>query len=361
MYGLIYYLAIISCSQKPMDTFPAYYPRLLWQGRYFEDNGGNKLLIGSGSGLRFRVYKNKCRVWMQNVAPEGEYNYISMVIDGEHHQRMPIKFDTLTPVDILFRSNSEFHDVEIYKETEPSCGYIRISHVEGEGMGEFPYTQGKRIEFIGDSFTAGMSADTSLVPCDANKWYDQHNAYDAFGPRVARALKLNYMITAVSGMGAYRNWNSDAPVLMDVYESVFLTAAADDPRWDFHTWPADIITILLGTNDMSDGDSVTPRLPFDSTQFIFRYVAFLKMISSNYPDATFVLLQVTNPEAEKMEALQKCHLEIKQKAEAEIAGIKPIILYTFSPLSLDGCGGHPSVKEHEKMAKELMPVIQKLL
>ncbi len=336
-------------------------PRLLWQGRFSEDNGGNKLLIGSGSGLRFRVYKNKCRVWMQNLATEGDYNYISMVIDGEHQQRIPIKYDTLTPVEIFFQSNSEFHDVEIYKETEPSCGYIRISSVEGEGMGEFPSGPGKNIEFIGNSITAGMSADPSIVRCETGTWYDQHNAYDSYGPRVARTLKLNYMISAVSGMGVYRNWNTDAPVMGDVYESTFLTNSPDDPKWNFNAWTADIVTICLGTNDMSDGDGVTPRLPFNSSQFIIRYVDLLKMIHQHYPEATFVLLQVTTSETDKMHVLERCHVEIKQKAESEIAGLKPIVVFTFSPLSLDGCGGHPGLAEHEQMAKELIPIIQKLL
>ncbi|MDQ3016526.1 MAG: GDSL-type esterase/lipase family protein, partial [Bacteroidota bacterium] len=335
IYGILFYLIITSCTQKPMDVFPAYYPRLLWQGRYFKDNDGNKLLVGSGSGLRFRVHKNFCRVWMQNIAPQGEYNYISLVIDGEHQQRIPIAFDTITPLKIAFKSDAEFHNVEIYKETESSCGSILITSVEGEGIGEFPYSKGKNIEFIGNSITAGMSSDLSMVPCEAGKWYDQHNAYNAYGPSVARALNLNYMITAVSGMGVYRNWNTDSPVMGDVYESTFLTSAPNDPRWNFNSWRADIITICLGTNDLSDGDGMTPRLPFNSTQFIARYVSLLKMIHQHHPDANFILLQCTSREVEKMKVLQKCHAQIKEKAISEITGFKSIELFTFSPLSLD--------------------------
>ena len=346
-----------------MDSFPAYFPRFLWHGRFTEDNAGHKWLISSGSGVKFRAYQTSCRVWIRNAAIPGEYNYISMVVDGHHYPRIPISFDTLTPLDIPFKTASEYHDVEIYKETEASCGFIVISSFEGvgEGMGDFPYSSGKKIEFIGDSFTAGMSADTSLVPCDEGRWYDQHNAYDSYGPRVARAMDLNYMISAVSGMGVYRNWNSDTPTFVDVYESTFLANQPDDPAWNFESFPADIVTILLGTNDLSEGDGITPRQPFDAAQFITRYVELIKKIHYHYPQADIVMLQVTTPEIDKRNALQKCHEEIKIKAEAEIPGLRPISLFTFSPLTLDGCGDHPSLEEHEKMANELIPVIKKLL
>ncbi len=65
------------------------------------------------------------------------------------------------------------------------------------------------IEFIGNSITCGAAADPSEVPCGTGVYHDQHNAYYAYGPRVARALAANYIVRSVSGSGIYRNWNSD--------------------------------------------------------------------------------------------------------------------------------------------------------
>ncbi len=298
---------------------------------------------------------------MQNLAPEGQYNYISWVIDGIHHQRVAIRFDRLTPLELSVTAATEFHDVEIYKETEASCGQIVISSIEAEAISEFPLSNKQKIEFIGNSITVGMASDASLIPCEAGTWYDQHNAYEAYGPRIARALHLDYMIVAVSGIGAYRNSNTDYPVMSDVYENTFLTTHPDDPKWNFNAFIPDIVTICLGTNDFSDGDGITPRLPFDSTQFINRYVELIEIVHRHYPDAMIMLLNSPVAGESNMDMLNACLMAVKQKAESSNEHLLPISVFSFKMFQGAGCTGHPGVEDHERMAKELVPFIKKML
>ncbi|MBO9684249.1 MAG: hypothetical protein J7502_16550 [Flavisolibacter sp.] len=49
------------------------------------------------------------------------------------------------------------------------------------------------IEFIRDSITCGVAADTSEMRCGKGEYHDYHNAYYAYGPRVARNLGVNYI------------------------------------------------------------------------------------------------------------------------------------------------------------------------
>lgn len=344
-----------------MNIFPAQHPDLLWQGRTLRDNSGNGYLIGSASSLKFRFFGNTCRIWLQNIAPPVESNYISWVLDGVHHLRVPITFDALTPFEIPIESKSEFHDIEIFKETEASCGYIVINKIEAEKIERFPITKKKKIEFIGNSITAGMSSDPRLVPCETGTRCDQHNAYEAYGPSVSRMLDVDYMIVAVSGIGAYRNWNTEYPVMADVYESTFLSGHPDDPKWNFNDFVPNLVCINLGTNDFSDGDGIMPRLPFDSTQFIRMYVELIEIAHRHYPNAKILLLQHPMPGPHHMGMLDACLQSVKQKAEASLKGLQPVSIFSFSYFTGSGCSGHPSVEEHEQMAKELAPVIQGIL
>jgi hypothetical protein len=347
-------------SKNTIDSFPAYYPRLLWAGRTLENNAGHRALVGSASSLKFRCFGDSATVWMQNVSPQGVPNYFTLIVDGKRHDRMAITSDTFIAMPIPIVTKAETHVIEIYKETEPYCGHILISSVEAMGMGEFPFLKGKRIEFIGNSIMAGMSADVSISPCGQGHWCDQHNAYDAFGPRAARALNCHFTITAVSGMGMYRNWNTDGPVMKDVYESVTLSPDTSTERIVYGAYTPDVIVTCVGANDFSDGDGVTPRLPFDSTKFINAYLDFIHMIHTQHPQAKWLLLNSPVNEMTKDEIFRACLQSIKEKAANAMTGIEVEMLF-FPLVNPTGCDGHPDVQQHEVMGKQLEEKLKSIL
>lgn len=344
----------IGCKKEKMTLFPASDPHLAWHGRTWEDNTGYRYLIGSASSLQFKFYGNQCRIWMQNAAPGSDYNYISLVIDGERQPRTALRLDSLSPVDVIPTSPGPIHTIELYKETEAINGAVIISQVEADSLGISPETSQKRIEFIGNSITAGMSSDASGIPCDAGTWYDQHNAYDAYGPRVARALDMEYMLSAFSGIGIYRNSQGDSPVMRDIYPSAFLSPNPNSPRWDFNQFTPDIVSICLGTNDFSDGSEPSPRAPFDPLQFIPAYVDFINTIHGHYPDALIIITNTPMLDRQKNIILMDCLQKIKIQAEATITGLKPIYIFSFSNEYHGGCMGHPGVEEQGKMAEEMV-------
>jgi hypothetical protein len=150
-------------------------------------------------------------------------------------------------------------------------------------------TNAPLIEFIGNSITCGAAADTSEAGCGKGVYHDQHNAYYAYGPRVARALNLNYILSSVSGIGIYRTWNMDGPSMPQVYEKESFNLH-DSMLWNFKTYTPKIVSIALGTNDLSNGDGIHPRQPFDSAVFVKKYIAFVQLVKSKYPAATIALL-----------------------------------------------------------------------
>jgi hypothetical protein len=352
-----------SPSKMQMQTFPATHPSLHWQGRIIEDSDSHKWLFGSAAYLRFRFKGDSCKVLLRNHAPGtgAEYNYISFVIDGVHTQRIKINFDTLDAITILPEHPAPAHDVEVYKETEAKNGAVEIDGIEAMDLDTFSYHPAHHIEFIGNSITAGMSSDVSQVPCDKGKWYDQHNAYDSYGPVVSRKLNCDFMVVAFSGLGMYRNWATDAPVMHDVYESTMLDPDPTSPRYDYNSFNPDVIVMCVGANDLSDGDGVTPRSPFDSTKFISTYISFISNLHQHHPQAQFLLLNGPVNPSEKDVMFKACLSSIKVQAAKEITNLKPITLYFFPLIQPKGCGGHPDVAQHAEMAEQIEPVLKSML
>jgi len=358
---LLSILLLTSCSKTQWQTFPADHPALYWQGRILEDNQKHKWLFGSASYLRFRFEGDSCKILLRNHASANNYNYISFVIDGTHTQRIKIGFDTLDALTIMPEHEAPFHDVEVYKETEAKNGAVEIGGIEAAALDTLHYLPAHHIEFIGNSITAGMSSDLSTIPCDQGKWYDQHNAYDSYGPVVSRKLNCDYTIAAYSGLGMYRNWATDFPVMKDVYESIMLDPDPASPRYDYTSFSPDVIVMCVGANDLSDGDGTTPRAPFDSTRFINTYISFISNIHQHHPNAKFLLLTGPVNSPEKDSIFKACLTSIQTQAPKQIKDLPRITTFFFPLIQPLGCGGHPDVKQQADMAEQIEPVLKEML
>lgn len=358
---LLFPLLLLSCSKTKWQTFPADHPALHWQGRILEDKEKHKWLFGSAASLRFRFIGDSCKIHLRNRATPNNYNYISFVIDGTHTQRIKIDFDSLEALTIMPEIPAAFHDVEVYKETEAKNGAIEIGGISAAGLDTFSDHPAHHIEFIGNSITAGMSADLSAIPCDQGKWYDQHNAYESFGPIVSRKLNCDYTIAASSGLGMYRNWATDFPIMKDIYESLMLDPDPASPRYDYKTFSPDVIVLCVGANDLSDGDGVTPRPPFDSTRFITAYISFLSNIHQHHPDAKFLLLNGPVNSTEKDAIFKACLTSIQTQAPQKIKGLSPLNTFFFPLIEPLGCGGHPDLVQQSTMADQIEPVLKEML
>ncbi|GJM36631.1 MAG: endoglucanase [Saprospiraceae bacterium] len=321
-------------------------------GRHLLDTEGHVELISSAAHFGFRFKGTQCQLYGY-LPTEGEHNYLQYELDGVYQKRIKISGKDSLPITITAPRGGS-HKVWIYKATEAHTGPIFIEKVTGEKLR--PLQRPHRaplIEFIGNSITCGAAADDSEVPCDSGVYHDQHNAYDAYGPRVARALKANFTLSSVSGIGVYRNWNSDGPTLPQVYDKADFQKD-NNQLWDFRKQKPAIVSIALGTNDLSPGDGIKKRLPFNEQTFIAQYVSFVQLVKSKYPAAQIVLLSSPVMNGEQKEMLEKCLTAVKATIDILYPLDKAVALYFFKPLQVRGCTGHPSVADHGKMAEELV-------
>ncbi len=327
-------------------------------GRCWIDKQQNLELISSAVHFGFDFTGTSCTVYAFINDADG-HNYLQYELDGVYQKRLKVKGGSIQPI-IIAVNNNGHHTVWIYKATEAATGPIIIQKIIANNIKAIAPSNEPVIEFIGNSITCGAASDTSEVKCGQGVYHDQHNAYYAYGPRVARALHSNYILSSVSGIGIYRTWNMDSPSMPLVYEKQSLQTG-DSTLWDFKKYSPEIVSIALGTNDLSHGDGVHARTAFDSAVFVKDYIAFVQLVKSKYPTATIALLSSPMISGNDRILLQNCLTAVKQNIDALHPSDKAVALYFFNPMKTGGCSGHPSVEDHAVLAQELIPFFKKLL
>ena len=327
-------------------------------GRFLQNSNGSLELISSAVHFGFRFTGPYCIVYASLSDPTA-HNYLQYTVDGIYYRRMKISGNMSRSYNIAGLGKGE-HTIWVYKATEATTGPIFIQKIVGHEIIALKVPNRPLIEFIGNSITSGAQADPSEVPCYTGEYHDQHNAYYAYGPRVARMLNTNFILSSVSGIGIYRTWNTTGPSMLQVYEKTDLLLNSKR-NWDFKMYAPRVVSIALGTNDFSDGDGRTPRLPFDSVVFIYNYIRFIDLVKSKYPKTQVVLLSSPMLKGNKRMTLQNCLTIVKARIDKKYPSNKPVALFFFKPMNARGCGGHPSVEDHEILAMELAPFFKKLM
>ncbi|MGZ5190326.1 MAG: GDSL-type esterase/lipase family protein, partial [Flavisolibacter sp.] len=312
-------------------------------GRYALVENKHLELISSAVHFKFSFEGKECQVFASLSHP-GAHSYIQYELDGVYQKRIRIDGDSSKSFTISAPEDG-IHTITIYKATEAHTGPVFIQKVTGKNLVSISEPEARLIEFIGNSITCGAAADPSEVPCGQGEYHDQHNAYYAYGPRLGRTLGVNYLLSSVSGIGIYRNWNSNGPAMPDVYEKTDFQANSNR-NWNFNSYQPKVVSIALGTNDYSNGDGKTPRPPFDSASFVKPYIEFVKLVKSKNPTAQIALLSSPMINGTNRITLQNCLSAVKKNIDALYPNDKPVALHFFQPMTAKGCTGHPSVEDH---------------
>jgi hypothetical protein len=138
----------------------------------------------------------------------------------------------------------------------------------------------RRLEFIGDSDTAGWCADGSPKghKDKPNKFQD---AYQTWAMQIARNVSAEFMVEAISGYGV----DPSTPAIQPVMDNT-LGFDTSGGSWNYSSWVPDAVVILIGPNDemaMQDINHQSRANRFDgSKNFINHYLQLLKQIAQNY-------------------------------------------------------------------------------
>ena len=356
LFSLILLNALFSHSQKKIDSTNRYQ----YAGRYELLKYDKLMLIGSASSVSFNFRGNQCAIKLKSVDSYDHHNYVALELDGQYIGRLKVEQGASKSYPITVTTAAKTHTLTVYKATEAANGSVLFEGTTAN-LTSINHSKKKKIEFIGNSITCGMGNDTKEIPCGTGEWYDQHNAYWAYGPILSRALNADYVLSSVSGIGMYRNWNDEnekEAIMPEVYENLYLNRDTTKP-YDFKFQP-DLVSICLGTNDLSDGDGVKPRLPFNEEKYISNYIAFIKTVYQHAPKTKIVLLTSPMVSGERNVILVKCLKKVIQAFDNDTLH-QPITLFEYQPMIPKGCGYHPDIDDHKVMAAQLEATFKTLL
>lgn len=352
-------IIFMGCNLKNdpnLQYFNATNKLLNYQGRFEVLKDSSVALISSAASVDFLVESDSIHIYVQS--DNNSHNYISIIINGENLGRFKVNSKNISKISLQLKSQGENH-ISIFKATEAGSGAIIFKGIDSQKLLQPTILKKATIEFIGDSITCGAASDTTFVACNEGEYLDFHNAYLAYGPIIARNLHVNFILSSVSGIGIYRNWNDEhllEPIMPEVYENLYLNT--DTSKKYKSSIAPDIVSICIGTNDFSKGDGFKKREPFQKEKFTSNYINFVNTVYNNYPQAKLVLLNSPIIGDEQNAILNSCLEEVAQYYSKKQ---KTILVFKFDKVYNNGCSYHPSISDHQKMAKSLTPFFKELL
>ncbi len=244
------------------------------------------------------------------------------------------------------------HVVALRRRTEAYVGEGELDGFElGPGARVLPAPAAtRRIEFIGDSITAGFGVDGSDRSCLFSAQTENYS--HSYAALTAQALGAEQVAIAATGAGVYRNWGgSKDNTIGDLYDRALPTHSTS--RWNFARWKPDVVVINLGTNDFTSGDP-------GSANFTAAYRALLARVRQNYPAALIVvalgpMLSDLWPAGANALTQSRAYLT-SVVSDANAAGDAQVKLLEFDnqdQAASFGCKFHPSAQTQQQMADKL--------
>lgn len=310
-------------------------------GRSSPDAGGGVRFAWSGSRVEARFYGTALDVVLEDPGS----NAFEVVLDGAGIARILAEPGVRTYHAVTGAPPGE-HTVAIVKRTEAMVGEaVFRGFVTPEGSRFLGATTPRKrsIELVGDSITAALGAEGD-DPCTPPRL--SQDSFRSYGEIAARALDADVVNLSWSGVRAA----GPAPTMADLYP----LALPRDPTTVVNVPdPApDAVVVNLGDNDDFWSPGAADRFHED-------YVRFVRSLRARYPEA--LVLCTTGPMGTGSSEAAR-----RTIARAVRTLSDPRIFYLeFSPIDAAkeglGCGSHPTLKTHARMAETLRAELAKHL
>lgn len=292
-----------------------------------------------------------------NMKSNREVGYFYAIVDNDISKVFKFAVNS-TKTNYVLASGlpNKNHTLLLYKISNNTSENVLYSiEIDGNAKLLKPSELPKRkIEFYGDSITAGHGVDLAEGAPDNGQPKDFNN-YCTYAALTARHFDAQYSIIARSGIGIMVSWFPE--IMPEVYDRINPFDASS--TWNFSKYQPDIVVINLFQND-----SWIVNLP-KHEQFINRfgtskpteeftilsYQKFVSTIRSKYPKS-HIICALGNMDATKTDSKWPGYIEqaVKRMNDDKIHTV-------FFPYK--NRGDHPNKKEQQMMADDLIGFIEK--
>lgn len=267
--------------------------------------------------------------------------------------------------------NDSETEITIFKRTEAMCasGIFEGLKIDESAVISKVKLKSRKIEWVGDSFTAGYgNLASNLPPPQGNPSTGFHaknqDNSKAWGAVTSKALNAEYMCTVFSGRGVYRNYdNTEEGTLPKIYNLVL--PDQPDVKWNFSLYQPDLVVVNLGQNDFGP-ESYGSIIITDSLRFTNAYLELLEKVKKNNPKAKILITiggGLSDYFPQGLKRLSRSRVWLKNIAitfntkypnSCEIFELKTV----QPPYGEDW---HPTVNAHNKMADQAIIAIKKYM
>ncbi len=334
-------------SVLPPITIPADDPNIRYSGRVDQRDPANPVFDWSGVTIETNFSGTSLAVILESGS-----NLFNVAIDGE----MQVLQTTADETVYQLAENLPYgeHHLRIFKRTEAQVGRAALRGFILDGGNKLlppPPPPSRRIEFIGDSITAGYGNEGDSPTCFFTP--ATQNGALSFAGITADHFEAEYSLIALSGVGVVRNFAFADGLSNTTAVDYFRRTVALFPGldWDFKQWIPDVVVVNLGTNDFSTEPFPTQEV------FIAGYTNLLTEIRAAYPQATIFATAGPIMFADVWWYVETAVARTSQQLNDDQIYYVPI----ENNLELSevdyGCDYHPNVNGHRKMADQLIPKI----
>jgi lysophospholipase L1-like esterase len=264
------------------------------------------------------------------------------------------------------------HTLEIVQRTEAWQGIVSVrGFVAPHGtIVSAPAWPQRRLLFIGDSVTCGEAIDRDRDGIDRGADCAIKRAPAAgangslsYGMLLGRSLSAQAHLVCYGGRGLIRDWGGrrDVPNGPQIFD---LAVADDRPRafWDHAGYIPDLVVVSLGTNDFNLALGDFPA----REEFVTAYVAFARAIRARYPAAAIILTEgaIVSDQQTDPQIPQRPQKTVLREYLAETArrlADPRIQVFPSQHYPGDACNPHPTREQHAAMARDLEPLIRRMI
>jgi lysophospholipase L1-like esterase len=349
---LVHVSSAKSQTAPPPPQIAANDLRITLLGRYEMTDAKTPRFGYPGSGFIVR-FQGKTLAF--DVTSDSTTSALTLVVDHKEPKLLLLRKGEQT-IEAADGLDDATHTLEVYKRTETWQGLVTLLGLRptsSELLPSPPLPQ-RKLMFLGDSVTCGAGIDNN-DKCTADPLRPNGDPYDSYGMRLGRRLDAQVQLVCYGGRGLERDYRGlgIGDGVLNLPEFMDLAIATDDATkrvpWDTTAYIPDGIVVSIGTNDFN----LQPTKPLDGEKFVTDYVALLRHVLAEYPDAKIFATEgaiVTNP-------LLRTYI---QRAVAEVAQSR-VVWAPSTHYPGNGCNGHPTRSQHAHMTDDFEPILRNSL